>query len=874
MSVQMNQKGKMKKRKNILGFVTLLMIFLILTASIRYDGFATMPSTALASLSGSRTATASINDTTFSSPRGGVTDTGMEIDMESFSDAKTLFYDDFFDGNYDGWTVVQGSWSAVNRYLESTCGHCGASIQIPLDLKTEKAVFQFYAAFPILDCRGAPFTIKDSQGETVLSFGPDYCVPWGGSAEVRFWVRDGGYWSWAWPADTGWHFYTLVLDRGEYELFYDGVRIITATGPAEIDAATLELGGWQHQNPGTGYDNVMVEWGALVEMPALKYAPNLWFDSTEELYPTSPFFDDGDLSGEDNKNDYYALSFDQKKDNFVVYHHTVDTGDEIVYEYWFYYAYNNWTNQHYHDWETVYVFVDKSTGEVTRAVASAHTDEIPNNVFENPQFAEGEHAGILVEGGSHASCTDGNNNGIFEREIDITNGYVPELGIPPFAWGILDRDQNDAVYGYRITPDSPDYTVKEITSDFISKFGTSDTFPNSPAYYNMQIEVPIIGGTYLVELYGYPPEHPWVDEDGRYYHPHKIIPILSDFVTGTVSGSDTTGAIVVILSEEPYYTFADENGNFLLNNIPYGVYDVVVNFDGYTPYKQRFLHEGNSNLGVYGTLYIIPDAEAFRIQGIVTDVEENIVANATINVYDESETKLFTTLTDENGTYLVTASTEHVYTVEAISENNTGIAYNVFGTPGSIIDVSLKVANPKLLKENSITVLENAKTGDKKVDKEIDGVIEHIKKSLENKKNGLLWIDDWHLVGKPEGKKVFHEEHTAIKHMQKEIGKTDTPEELKVVYEKVINDLVEADKLLAKTAIEDAKNTPVLDSKEHKKVDREITKAEEEFSKALEEITKDRPDKAIKKFEKAWEHAQHATKHLQEGQGKAGGEGK
>jgi len=49
--------------------------------------------------------------------------------------------------------------------------------------------------------------------------------------------------------------------------------------------------------------------------------------------------------------------------------------------------------------------------------------------------------------------------------------------------------------------------------------------------------------------------------------------------------------------------------------------------------KQRFAHEGNTSLGVNGTLYVIPESEAFRIEGFVTDVEKNIVANATINVY-------------------------------------------------------------------------------------------------------------------------------------------------------------------------------------------------------------------------------------------------
>ena len=510
------------------------------------------------------------------------------------------------------------------------------------------------------------------------------------------------------------------------------------------------------------------------------------------------------------------------------------------------------------------MFVDKSTEEVTRVVASAHTDAVPNNDYFNLQFAAGEHAGILVEEGSHASCTDRNNNGLFERAIDITNGYIYEpTTLTGFAWGIglwpsWVWDEEDKLNGYRITHDS--YTPKEITSDFINKFGGLERFDDP--ILGIPVEVPIFGGLIYVPIGGEPPTHPWTqtryDDD-----PYEIIPVLDRFITGIVSGSDTTGAIVVILSEEPYYTFADENGNFLLNNIPYGVYDAVVNLDGYTPYKQRFMHAGNTRLGVNGTLYIIPESEAFRIEGIVTGVEENIVANATINVYDENNTKLFTTLTDENGTYLVTASVEHVYTVEAISENNVGITYNVFGTPGSIIDVSLKVANPKLLKEHSITELESAKAGDKKIDKEIDKIIKHIQRSLEDKKNGSLWIDDWHIVVK-HGKKVFHEEHTAVKHMQKEINKTDMPEELKVVYKEIINDLVEADKLLAKTAIEDAKNTTVLDPKKQKKVDNEIAKAEEEFNKALEEITKERPDKAIKKFEKAWEHAQHAIKHAQE----------
>ena len=67
------------------------------------------------------------------------------------------------------------------------------------------------------------------------------------------------------------------------------------------------------------------------------------------------------------------------------------------------------------------------------------------------------------------------------------------------------------------------------------------------------------------------------------------------------------------------------------------------------------------------------------------------------------------------------------------------------------------------LKEQAVTELEAAKTGDKKIDKEIDNAIEYIqKKSLEDE----LWVDELHLDEK-HGKKVFDEEKKAVKHLTK-----------------------------------------------------------------------------------------------------------
>lgn len=61
----------------------------------------------------------------------------------------------------------------------------------------------------------------------------------------------------------------------------------------------------------------------------------------------------------------------------------------------------------------------------------------------------------------------------------------------------------------------------------------------------------------------------------------------------------------------------------------------------------------------------------------------------------------------------------------------------------SVIDIAtVKVKSSKTLKEEAISELETAKTGDKKIDKKIDRVTGHIKNSLDIN----LWIDASHLV--------------------------------------------------------------------------------------------------------------------------------
>ena len=176
--------------------------------------------------------------------------------------------------------------------------------------------------------------------------------------------------------------------------------------------------------------------------------------------------------------------------------------------------------------------------------------------------------------------------------------------------------------------------------------------------------------------------------------------------------------------------------------------------------------------------------------------------------------------------------------------------------------------------------MEKAKTGDRKIDQKIEKIIWFINQSLDEN----LWINASRLIffekgfedfnenefgemfDKPEwtgpksGIVVFHYEKVAARLMMNEIKFKKNPDELKQVFEKVINKLVKADSLLAKVSLFEAKNTTIQNSKFQKIVEFQIKKAEEELKRAEEEFSKDRPDKAIMRLSKVWLHSQLAIK--------------
>jgi hypothetical protein len=166
--------------------------------------------------------------------------------------------------------------------------------------------------------------------------------------------------------------------------------------------------------------------------------------------------------------------------------------------------------------------------------------------------------------------------------------------------------------------------------------------------------------------------------------------------------------------------------------------------------------------------------------------------------------------------------------------------------------VSVKAAAPRELKNDTIVKLEEAKqfTTNKHTLERIEKAIEHIRRSLDSR----LWIDDLHLS--KNGYKVFHEEKKAVHYLMKILKDKKETTAVKEVVQTVIGSLLQVDKLLADTAIRDAKAM----GSTNPRVIHEIKKADQKFSEAMKDIRKGRFDHAIGEFEEAWMHAQDAMK--------------
>jgi len=312
-------------------------------------------------------------------------------------------------------------------------------------------------------------------------------------------------------------------------------------------------------------------------------------------------------------------------------------------------------------------------------------------------------------------------------------------------------------------------------------------------------------------------------------------------------------------------------------------YDSVGRHTGISP-------SGESEIDIPHSFYFSPYDIIDQNGAVVETTPEEIM------IYEPNDDYLYEVVGTDEGTYLLNVSSVrdantitfeandiptspnavHQYTIdwEALSVGEEGVILDIDNDGDGIFEQTVTsdseftqeeyLSNiPHWLKEETKKNLEQAKTGDK-IDTEIDKIIKHIQKSLED----YLWIDGSHLNSK-QGEKVFDEEKRAVTKLMHLIekkgkkgkdkkGEKDVPEVVKEACLIAIDKLIEADDILASIIYNEA-----LDGAGNPKVDKELEKCDKEFEKVDKELSKEKYDKAIDHYKKAWEHAQKAIKHSQ-----------
>ena len=269
------------------------------------------------------------------------------------------------------------------------------------------------------------------------------------------------------------------------------------------------------------------------------YAPNFWFDSEEQYYPANPldfYYDDNinEISGEIAKAKYDKLSLSEKLNKFTVFYEVKSTPKEWVFQYWIFYVFNNFSiNDHYGDFESVFVFVDKENNSVNRIVAAAHHGSklkiaLANNELYNPGF---NHGSVLIEKGAHAGHIDGNNDGLVnKKDLSNWNNSYSLLGFREWS-------QEDKLRGVRIKYSDHRYNLQPLSS-FKQHFTQDEKmFAKSSTLGSLKFR---LGSEqkYATKIGGKPPTPPW--QKNVYNNPEEIRPWTGEYIgekAGTFVGN-------------------------------------------------------------------------------------------------------------------------------------------------------------------------------------------------------------------------------------------------------------------------------------------------------------------------------------------------
>jgi len=277
-----------------------------------------------------------------------------------------------------------------------------------------------------------------------------------------------------------------------------------------------------------------------------EFAPNLWFDSEEKYYPTNPldfYYDENlvEVAGGDARQKYDNLSQDGKLENFVVYYNIDDSGSDLVYQYWLFYVFNDSTNQHYGDWESVFAFLDSNTKEMKKVIGSFHQGSTFNTKAIQNDSVDTKHAWNYVGRGSHANCVDFEGDGACNS----------------WQWNLKEEwSQEDKLHGLKIEYDSPHYDLRplaDLREILGEKYGEGVPMiskDKSPALGM----VPLKFGkskAYVLPFGGNPPSNAW--DKKQYSNSQEAVPMTPmRFAASIGRFFENAGNMTAAAIEEPF----------------------------------------------------------------------------------------------------------------------------------------------------------------------------------------------------------------------------------------------------------------------------------------------------------------------------------
>lgn len=221
-------------------------------------------------------------------------------------------------------------------------------------------------------------------------------------------------------------------------------------------------------NPGTAQEDIFLNSIPKKKINPYKYLATFTFDGTDNFdsgernFPQSFLFNtsqdannDGSIDAEDNLENLLRYSIgnnlygtgrsglpargpnDQRP---AVYFHLAYAGSYTVYEYWFYYADNDWLNDHEHDWEKYFVYL---SGRTPQFIKISNHNSFPTYSWGSIPKDYG-HPKLGVDGGSHAMKT-ASEDGVkirYSGQIIKNNGTLLNGNNQTIPWVIYSNDNN------------------------------------------------------------------------------------------------------------------------------------------------------------------------------------------------------------------------------------------------------------------------------------------------------------------------------------------------------------------------------------------------------------------------------------------------